>query len=94
MIFKEMDPREVMRILEGHTNILTEEVKKNNEYFSKLQCLYCGGGCHPIVNNEKPFDEGSILPNFIAQCNDCDAQFTPYTKIEVRGPKRNPLEPD
>lgn len=94
MIFKEMDPDDVWRVLSGHSNVIAEEVKKTEEYFSKLSCTYCGGNCHAVVNNEKLFDDGSILPNFIAECSDCGAQFTPYTKIEVKGPNRNPLEDD
>jgi len=94
MIFKEMNPDDVWSFLDGHSNVIAEEVKKTDEYFSKLSCLYCGGSCRPVVNGAKLFEDGSALPNFIAECNDCEAQFTPYTKIEVRGPKRNPLEDD
>lgn len=94
MIFKEMNPDDVWRLISAHPNVISEEVKKSEMYFSNLSCPYCGGGCHPVVNSEKLFDDGSILPNFIAECNDCESQFTPYTKIEVRGPKKNPLEDD
>jgi hypothetical protein len=89
-----MDPNEVLQLITGHTNIITKEVQEIEKYFSKLQCSYCGGSCRPITNNKKLFDDNSILPNFIAHCNDCEAQFTPYTKIEIRGPKKNPLEED
>lgn len=94
MIFKEMNPEDVWRTLAKHPNVISEEVKKTNEYFSKLSCAYCGGSCRPIVNTDKLFDSGFILPNFIAECNDCEAQFTPYTSIEIRGPQKNPLEDD
>lgn len=93
MVFKQMNPEDVLKALEGHQNVIKEEVKRVVDYFSNLQCLHCGGSCRMEINNKKLFDSGSILPNFIAQCNDCDAQFTPYTKIEVQGPKRDPLEP-
>lgn len=91
MVFKEMDPDEVRKALEGQTNVIEAEMAKVTSYFSSLQCLYCGGSCRPTTFPEKLFLEGSILPNFIAECNDCCAQFSPYTKIEIRGPMKDPL---
>lgn len=92
MIFKEMDPKDVLQLLEGQENILAPEVKKHEDYFQKLQCVYCGGSCRPFVSPEKLFESGSMLPKYLAECNDCGSQFEPYTKIELRGPQRNPLE--
>jgi hypothetical protein len=94
VIFKEMDPAEVRKALEGHDFTLQDEVNKTMAYFAKLQCLYCGGSCRPVVNAEKPFEEGSVLPNYIAECNDCGAQASPYTRIEIKGPTRDPLADD
>lgn len=93
-IFKEMNPDDVWKQLEGHENKIGKEMKLVEEYFAKLSCASCGGSCRPIVNPQQMFENNAILPNFLAQCNDCDAQFSPYTKIEVRGSKRNPLEDD
>jgi hypothetical protein len=92
MIFKEMDPDEVRKMLEGHENVLAPEVKKHEDYFATLQCTYCGGNCRPFVSKERLFETGSILPKYLAECNDCGHQFEPYTKIELCGPKRDPLE--
>ena len=92
MIFKEMDPEEAKKQLEGHKNILEPEIAKHEAYFGALQCMYCGGNCHPFVSPERLFESGSILPKFLAECSDCGHQFEPYTKIELKGPVRNPLE--
>jgi hypothetical protein len=92
MIFKEMDPKEVLQLLEGHENVLAPEVERHEAYFRKLQCVYCGGSCHPFVSPENLFESGSMLPKYLAECSDCGCQFEPYTKIELRGPQRNPLE--
>lgn len=92
MIFKEMDPDEVRKALEGHENVLAPEVKKHEDYFASLECAYCGGSCRAIVSKERLFETGSMLPKYLAECNDCGHQFEPYTGIELCGPKRNPLE--
>ncbi len=94
MQFKEMDPDEVWKQLEGHKNIVSEEVKKLEDYFSKLSCTRCGGSCRPALKNDSLFAENGILPDYLAECNDCGAVFTPYTKIEVRGPTKDPLAED
>lgn len=91
MIFKEMDPEEVLQALEGHTNILTPEFERHRAFFERFQCTYCGGGVHEILDPARLFTEEGILPKYLAECNDCEAQFEPYTNIELRGPRKDPL---
>jgi hypothetical protein len=91
MIFKEMNPDDVRKALEGHTNVIEEEVRRHEAYFKDLECLYCQGDCHPVVSPEKLFEKNGILPRYLAECSLCGCQFEPYTKIEVRGPQRDPL---
>lgn len=94
MIFKEMDPGEVWNQLQGHKNIVSEEMKKLMTYFEKLNCSRCGGSCRPTLNNQSLFKENGILPDYLAECNDCGVVFTPYTRIEISGPTKDPLAED
>jgi hypothetical protein len=95
MIFKPMDQDLIRELLKDVPNVIKVEVEKHEEYFSKLECFYCGGSCRPVLlPSENVFREGSILPDYVAECNDCAAQFTPYTKIEVKGPTKDPLADD
>lgn len=94
MIFKEMDQNEVLKLLEGHVNILKPEVELHDRYFKSLSCPYCKGDCHAFISPEKLFAEGSILPRYLSECNLCGHQFEPYTKIELRPPQRDPLGED
>ncbi len=36
MMFKEMNPEDVWKELDGHKNVVAEEMKQLTEYFSKL----------------------------------------------------------
>lgn len=92
MIFKEMDPAEVRKLLEGHTNVLKPEIDAHEKYFATLECSYCRGDCHAFIDSSKLFNEGSMLPKYLAECNLCGHQFEPYTRIEIRGPQRDPLK--
>ena len=93
MIFKEMDPDEVRKALEGQKNILTPEVEAHKKFFESFECTYCRGHIHEIVDPKRLFTAEGILPKFLAECSDCGAQFEPYTCIELRGPTKNPLDP-
>lgn len=94
MLFKEMNPDDVWQQLEGHKNVITEEVKRLFDYFSTLHCQRCTGSCRPVLNKDSLFQDGGILPNYLAECNDCGTIFTPYTRIEVAGPTKDPLKED
>jgi len=94
MLFKEMNPEDVWKQLEGHENVVAKETKKLEEYFAKLSCKRCSGSCRPILNNVSLFRENGILPDYLAECNDCGTVFTPYTQIEVSGPTKDPLTED
>ena len=94
MIFKEMDPADVRAALEGHQNILAPEVEAHKEFFGRFECTYCRGGVHEIVDPNRLFTKEALLPKFLAECNDCEAQLEPYTGIELRAPQRNALEED
>ncbi len=87
MIFKEMDQDEVLKALEGQKDILSDEMKKHEEYFAQLRCISCS--CDEVVafvDPESLFSQGSFLPNYMARCSECGCEFTPYTKLQTSSP--------
>ncbi len=92
MIFKPMDQEVLKEILKDQENILAPEYEKHKAFFDSFQCPYCGGGVREILLPNMLFTPEGILPKYLAECNDCGAQFEPYTVIELRGPTKNPLE--
>jgi hypothetical protein len=86
MIFKPMKTEDVLKALEGQENVLKPAVEAHERYFAKLRCHRCGSAVHPILNPKQLFREGSILPNYLAECSSCKCQFEPYTLIEVKLP--------
>lgn len=83
MIFKMMNESDIRSALEGQENILEKEAKENERFFKSLTCPSCGAGVLPIIDARKPFKEGQILPNYLAKCRQCEAEFEPYTKIQI-----------
>jgi hypothetical protein len=84
MIFKTMKKEDVVKALEGHTDILTEAIKRHEDYFRRLSCVSCGGDVIAVVNPHKLFRENEVLPNYLAKCKACGCEFEPYTKILVK----------
>jgi hypothetical protein len=89
MIFKPMKKEDVLKSLGGQEDVLTPEVKRNEEYFRSLSCPYCGNKCMPFVDPSRLFREGDLLPNYMARCVACGSEFEPYTKILTTVPHPN-----
>jgi hypothetical protein len=88
MVFREMDPADVRKALEGHTDVIQPALRAHQEYFKSLSCYRCDGEVLAVVNTRELFRPNAILPNFLAKCRACGCEFEPYTKIEVAGPDK------
>ena len=90
MIFKTMKLEDRQRLVEGHEDLLSEEKRREDRYFSDLSCIRCGEKVFAVLNAKRPFKEGRLLPNTLAKCGSCETEFEPYTKIEVTPPRVSP----
>lgn len=87
MIFKVMTLKERQESVKDCSDPLTEEYKKEQEYYSKIQCIRCGEKVYSIPNAKRPFTEGRLIPNTLAKCSACEVEFEPYTRLEVTPPR-------
>lgn len=80
--FKQMDPDEILKLLEGHEDLLTPLVAKEDTFFRHSACPTCGSVSHDsFVNPARPFSSGSPLPNKLLRCRECSSEFDPYTNL-------------
>lgn len=93
MVLVQMDPKDVLKALEGHSNALAPEVAAHEQYFKTLSCVRCGGEVYAFVDPSRLYKPGAMLPSYLARCRACGCEFEPYTKIEVRTP-RNVVPPE
>lgn len=93
MNFKPMDPNEVWRLLEAtdaagkkiHEDLITPALKKEEAFFRTVSCPSCGGYSHtPFLNPRRPFAPGSVLPNRLLRCLECETEFDPNTRLVLR----------
>lgn len=74
MIFKTLNPEDVLKQLEGHENIINTAVEARNKSINQFSCPMCGYDDSPIVKvGDKPFRTGGILPECIIECPACGA---------------------
>jgi hypothetical protein len=78
---------QISELLEGHQNVLTPLAKKEEEFLARCPCPSCGGtNLSAYVNAKKPFSSGSVLPNKLLHCAQCDVEFEPHTGIITKAP--------
>jgi len=83
--FKEMSPDLIRTALEGHIDMLSSEVQKEETFFRNSLCPVCGSKeLIPYGNAAKPFTEGAVLPNKILRCLSCQTEFEPYSRFVVK----------
>lgn len=81
-----MKREDVIKALEGHSDVLSEAKKKMDEFFKRVSCVSCGGEVMPFINAKKPFRDGEIVPNYLARCKVCNCEFEPITGIQISSP--------
>lgn len=75
--FQEMDPDATRKLLEGHEDVITPAVKKEQEQLAGTSCPKCfSGGVQARVDAKRPFRHGSVLPNKLMHCLACGTEFT------------------
>lgn len=86
---KFLDPDVARKLMEGHEDILTPMVKKEETFFRHVPCPACGGYDHTAtLNAKRPFSPGNPLPNKLLVCA-CGAEFDPNSRILVKVPITN-----
>jgi C4-type Zn-finger protein len=82
--YLEMDEATRMALLENVEDIITPEVEKRNKFLRGISCPSCGNDdCIPTTDADRPFTSAEMLPKQMLVCSNCDANFEPYTRIQV-----------
>lgn len=90
MIFKELSHEYVAELVAQEPDVLTPAMKRLLADAEKQICPYCSSP-KPIlhIDAKKPFTEGSMVPNYTAQCGKCGAEFTLWTGMAFAVPRPN-----
>jgi len=94
-MLKTMDPNVIRAMLKDHTDVISQETKKEEEFYKNLSCPMCyGAGCEKRINAiavrmgeggpevaSSPFVAGRNLPQGYAHCIHCGTDFDPQTGV-------------
>ena len=83
-----MKIEDVRRLLKDYKDIISKPTQETIQFIRRLSCPSCGhGNVSEMVNAKKPFNENSVVPNFLGRCETCGIEFEPYTGIQLTSPK-------
>jgi len=86
-IFKELNPEEVWKAIEGYKDVITPEIKKEEAFFRNTPCPTCDqASTQSFINPKAPFSPGAILPNKLLRCLVCSTEFDPHSGIITKLP--------
>src|SRR5687767_3172059 len=99
-MFRPMDPMMIRELLKGQPDVLTPEVKAEEQLYRNLSCPMCGqsDGCEKRIRPPKivsgpngepviassPFSSGRLLPQGYAHCIHCGTDFDPRSGVIYR----------
>ena len=80
--FKELDPEVTRKLLEGHEDVLTSAVLKQDEFYRAYRCLRCKKPCQKeFVKGHVFADENNIAPRSCLRCTSCKCLFDPHSGL-------------
>ena len=95
MKFKEMDPADVLKAIEGHEDVLGPEAKKMSAFYDSFKCPRCRCALQKEVSPNHVFnDPNSVLPRSLLRCTNCRYLIDPHSNIvvETGDPSKMPVE--
>jgi hypothetical protein len=88
-----MDPDEISKLLEGHTNIVTPMAEKREAFYKSQQCPNCEStSLTRSTNSRIAFRGDDPLARYVMTCQDCDCVFDPHSNLVLEMGNRAKLK--
>lgn len=85
--FKEMNPEDVWRAIEGYSDVVTPALRTQDTTLKYTPCPVCEQtNTQAFVNPSNPFSPGAIAPNKLLRCLGCECEFDPITRLILKAP--------
>lgn len=89
--FKELDPKIAQRMIEGHEDVLSEQVQRELDFVNQQSCPRCCGNVIPEHDVRRMIKGGPPRP--LARCGECECLFDPYSGLLLEMGNLGKLEP-
>lgn len=92
--YKELDPEETLRILQGYRDELSPEAKKWDLWSKQVVCSSCGNThLEKRIAANTAFRQGTNIPTWTLRCT-CGWEYDPWSNLTVNTPQELPPYPD
>ena len=76
----------VLKLLEGHENILARDVERDRQHLAAIRCPKCrSDSLVQEIDKQRPFTKDRTLPNWNARCLECRCLFSAGTWVIIEG---------
>ncbi len=83
-LFKEMDPEEVLRAIEGHEDILRPEAERLDAFYSTFTCPRCKCPLQKEFDMRHAFsDPNTMNARAVLRCANCHYLIDPHNNMIV-----------
>lgn len=89
--FKQSSQDDILKLLDGHEDVLTPRTKQELEFVSSQICPRCGGNVVPEHYLPRMLNGGPPRP--LARCGECHCLFDPYSGLLLEMGNLGRLEP-
>ncbi len=80
----EMDPEEILALIEGEPDVLQPEAKKLDFFYKHTPCPRCKGECRKEYDVRHAFsDPDTLVPRALLRCTSCNNLHDPHSRIEL-----------
>ena len=82
MALKPMDPRIILKLLEGHEDVITPLARERQKFYDSKTCTECGSpALVKTWDADTVFRDNDLLPRAFLKCESCDALMDPHSGI-------------
>lgn len=94
-LFKEMDPEEALRAIEGHEDVLQPEAARLDGFYRTFSCPRCKCPLQKEFDMRHAFaDQSTMNARALLRCGNCQYLIDPHNNvvIEYGDPSKIPVE--
>jgi RNase P subunit RPR2 len=83
-IFKEMDPEEALRAIEGHEDVLRPEAARLDAFYRTFKCPRCKAPLQKELDSRHAFADQSLMTaRSLLRCSNCRYLIDPHSNIII-----------
>jgi hypothetical protein len=93
MLFKPMDEAAILKVLEGHEDVLTPMIRADQQVYESQSCPTCGSAMVVEPDIKRLLDNDTFIPKHFCRCPVCKHLLDPFSGITIEIGNKGLVEP-